>query len=516
MPTLLEPYPKEGQGNTWLSYLFPNSDNAIARRAKFLDEEDQKQIKTEVLTKQGVDPATDEVDGTILHGKPATMEEAMVVEKINGNYIEEDADLLPNTLSWLGAFWNMIAYSIALGILSIPYVVATIGIVPFILVSLFFSTITWYTGYNYWRLSMLYPNIHSLQQAGELIFGRYGGILVTVIQIIFGIFLQGNHALLGGYAFWYLGWRSCMVVMCAVFAIISFLFTLPRSYKLFAWQAAISFTSIFTVVIIVMIASGISGPENKAPTDPPKRLLAFGGTSQVPHNFLDGVLAVTNVFVSFGASPAYLPVMAEMRDRRQFMRSMNLLVGISTVLYIIVGCIINYNLGQYTKSPSLGSLSSVMIKVSYGLALPTIMIAGCASGQVNAKVLMHNAFSGSRRRFLKNPVILWTVWILINVATWAIAFVLAEVIPFFSAFLSLEASLFWSFFLFLAVVFYLWRHQYDYWSSMRNRIGFVTAMGLICVSTFLCVAGTWSAAVSIKDQYKEGTVSSPFSCNMAS
>lgn len=247
----------------------------------------------------------------------------------------------------------------------------------------------------------------------------------------------------------------------------------------------------------------------------PKRLLAFGATEQVPHNFLDGVLGVTNVFVSFGATPSYLPVMAEMKDRRLFMRSMNLLVGISTVLYIIVGCIVNYNLGQYTKSPSLGSLSPVMIKVSYGLALPTIMIAGCASGQVNAKVLMRNAFSGPRRRFLKKPVVLWTVWILINICTWALAFVLAEVIPFFSAFLSLEASLFWAFFLFLAPLFYIWRHQYDFWSTLRNRIGFLIAVGVICVSTFMCIAGTWSAAVSIKDQYSNGDVGHPFSCTDA-
>lgn len=512
MDNLLEPYPREGQGRTWVSRFFPNSDVAVARRAKFFDEQDQKVIKTNVLDEKT--PSLLEESAPPAVNLPTT-EKAMVVEQINGNFIEEETEFEPSTLGWIGAFWNMIAYSIALGILSIPLVVATIGVVPFILVCLFFSAMTYYTGYNYWRLSLMYPNIHSMQQAGELIFGRWGGWLFSTIQIVFGVFLQGNHALLGGIAFRYLGWHSCMVALVAVFSIISFVFTLPRSYKIFAWQAAISFTSIFTVVVIAMIASGISGPENMNPGDPPKRLLAFGATEQVPHNFLDGVLGVTNVFVSFGATPSYLPVMAEMKDRRLFMRSMNLLVGISTVLYIIVGCIVNYNLGQYTKSPSLGSLSPVMIKVSYGLALPTIMIAGCASGQVNAKVLMRNAFSGPRRRFLKKPVVLWTVWILINICTWALAFVLAEVIPFFSAFLSLEASLFWAFFLFLAPLFYIWRHQYDFWSTLRNRIGFLIAVGVICVSTFMCIAGTWSAAVSIKDQYNNGDVGHPFSCTDA-
>ncbi|WFD02006.1 hypothetical protein MOBT1_000689 [Malassezia obtusa] len=513
MDNLLEPYPKEGQGRTWVSRLFPNSDAAVARRAKFLDERDQKEIKYSVLEEKA-ETSPSELSAGAAPSKPRTAEENLILEQINGNFVEEDTELEPSTLGWVGAFWNMIAYSIALGILSIPLVVATIGIVPFILLTLFFAAVTYYIGYNYWRLSMMYPNIHSLQQAGELMFGPWGGLLLTVIQIIFGIFIQGNHALLGGYAFWYLGWRSCMVAMVAVFSVISFIFTLPRSYKIFSWQAFISFTSIFTVVIIAMIASGVTGPENKDPSDPPRRILAFGATDQVPHKFLDGIMGVTNIFVSFGATPSYLPVMAEMKDRRLFMRSMNLLVIISAVLYIIVGCVINYNLGQYTKSPSLGSLSPIMIKVSYGLALPTIMVAGCASGQVNAKVLMRNVFSGARRRLLKKPVILWTVWILINLVTWVLAFVLAEVIPFFSAFLSLEASLFWAFFLFLAPLFYIWRHQFDFWSNLRNRIGFILSLGIICLSTFMCIVGTWSAAVSIRDQYNAGTVDRPFSCAM--
>lgn len=506
----LEPSPAEGQTRTWVSYLFPNTDLSIARRAKFLDEQDQKEIKFSTI--EGDSQTSDATP----EGAPTkiTTEDSLVVEQINGNYVEEETELLPSTLGWIGAFWNMIAYSIALGILSIPLVVATIGVVPFILLTFFFAALTYYTGLQYWKLSMMYPNIHSLQQAGELIFGPLGGMLFQVIQVIFGIFLQGNHALLGGYAFHYLGWHSCMIGMVACFAAISFLFTLPRSYKLFAWQAAISFTSIFTVVIIAMIASGVTGPENMNPGDPPKKMLAFGGTEQVPHTFLDGVMAVTNLFVSFGATPSYLPVMAEMHDRRQFPKSLGLLVGISTVLYTIVGCIINYNLGQYTKSPSLGSLSPTMIKVSYGLGLPTIMVAGCASGQVTGKVLMHNVFSGARRRFLKKPLYLWGTWILINLITWTLAFILAEVIPFFSSFLGLEASLFWAFFLSLAPTFYVWRHQYNYRANAWNLLGFFIAFAILGVSTFMCVVGLWSSIVSIKDQYATGNVGSPFSCAM--
>ena len=49
----------------------------------------------------------------------------------------------------------MIAFSFALGVLSIPMAVAIIGIVPFILQCLFFGFLSWYTGYQYWRVAMM-------------------------------------------------------------------------------------------------------------------------------------------------------------------------------------------------------------------------------------------------------------------------------------------------------------------------------------------------------------------------
>lgn len=506
----LAPSPAPGQRRTILSRFFPNSDTNYIRRYKFFEEPEPCEAAS-----TGAPPPDAASDNAEKHVPKAQLEDG-VVEQVNGPYCGEIAKPVQRTLGFFGAFFNMIAYSIALGILSIPFVVATLGMVPFVLLCCFFSFVAWYIGYHYWRLAMMYPGVQNLQQVGELIFGPVGGVIFATIQAIFCVFLQGNHVLLGGYAFYYLGWDACMIVMVFIFTIISFVFTLPRSYRLFSAFAAISFTSIFTVVIIAMIASGVSGPQNRDPSEPPKAIHAFGASPRIPHRFLDGVLGMTNVFVSFGAIPAYLPVIAEMKRPQDFQHSLNLLVLVSFVMYVIVGCIMNYNLGQFSTSPSLGSLTPVMIKVSYGLALPTILVAGCASGQVTGKMFMINMFSGARRRFLDNKLVTWTAWILINVISWALAFVLAEVIPFFSAFLGLEASLFWSVFFAFAPMFFLWRHQFDYWSNWRHRVGFIVALLMIGVAGFLVVAGTWASVVSIRDLYNTGNVGNPFSCEMPS
>lgn len=66
--------------------------------------------------------------------------------------VQEDNTGLHRTLGWKGCSFHMGAYAIALGVLSIPKVVATIGWGTFILLSLVFGLLTWYTGMAYYKL----------------------------------------------------------------------------------------------------------------------------------------------------------------------------------------------------------------------------------------------------------------------------------------------------------------------------------------------------------------------------
>ncbi|PWN51356.1 hypothetical protein IE53DRAFT_53184 [Violaceomyces palustris] len=423
---------------------------------------------------------------------------------------------IQKTLGWWGAFFNMVAYAIALGVLSIPLVAVSLGVVPFVLLTIFFAYLCWYVGIQYWKLKQRFPGVQNLQDAGHLMFGKWGGHFLGFAQLIFSIFLQGNHVLLGATAFHILGWHSCAVGLAVVFAFISFLFTLPRSYTLFSISAFISFTSIVTVVIIAMIASGISGPTNAPPNAPPIKIKAFGPADGVEVDFLTGFLYTLNLFVSFGAIPGYLPIMSEMRKPKDFPKSMAILVACQIVLYLIVGGVIYNNLGQYTLSPSLNSLSPTMSKVAYGLGLPTILIAGCESGQVAAKHLYIIIFRSKPHHIHNSTKLGWLVWILINVFTWTIAFVLAECIPFFSSFLGLEAALFWALFNGLAAVMWLFLNQGSWFKGLKNKIMFLVALIVVASCSVLCVVGMWSSVISIRDAYAKGVVGGVFSCQVGS
>lgn len=98
------------------------------------------------------------------------------------------------TLSWWQAAIIMIAETISLGILSLPSVLATIGIVPGVILIVGLGVIATYTGYVIWQFKMRYPFVHSMADAGWVLckplgcprVGREIGGAAQTIFLIFG------------------------------------------------------------------------------------------------------------------------------------------------------------------------------------------------------------------------------------------------------------------------------------------------------------------------------------------
>lgn len=63
------------------------------------------------------------------------------------------------TMEWWHASFIMIAETISLGILSLPSVLATVGLVPGVILIVGLGIITTYTGYTIWQFKMAYPHV---------------------------------------------------------------------------------------------------------------------------------------------------------------------------------------------------------------------------------------------------------------------------------------------------------------------------------------------------------------------
>jgi|SRR5688572_26675879 amino acid permease len=84
--------------------------------------------------------------------------------------------------------------------------------------------------------------------------------------------------------------------------------------------------------------------------------------------------ALSTFVFAYAGAPAFFPLAAEMREPRHFGRALVLSQFLVTALYLSVGVTVYYYCGSYIASPALGSAGHTMKRVSYGLAVPGLVI----------------------------------------------------------------------------------------------------------------------------------------------
>lgn len=88
--------------------------------------------------------------------------------------------------------------------------------------------------------------------------------------------------------------------------------------------------------------------------------------------------------------------------------------------------------GQYVTAPAFGSLDPLYKKVSFSFMIPTLIFLGCLYASVTARWAFFRIFHNSRH-LTEHTVLGWGSWAGILLVTWVFAFVISQVIPFFSS-----------------------------------------------------------------------------------
>jgi amino acid transporter len=81
------------------------------------------------------------------------------------------------------------------------------------------------------------------------------------------------------------------------------------------------------------------------------------------HNpgFLPGVQAGTNILLAFTGGPAFYNVLSEMRNPRDFNKSVYLAQTWVTVTYLVISCVIYASVGQWVTQHVMTWLSDISI-----------------------------------------------------------------------------------------------------------------------------------------------------------
>lgn len=95
--------------------------------------------------------------------------------------------------------------------------------------------------------------------AGFILFGPIGREVLSLGTIIFAVFATGGQLLAGQIALSVLSDKKlCLLLYTGIFAIPTFLFSLPRTLDRLSWLSVPSVVSILVAGIVGMVAAGIN------------------------------------------------------------------------------------------------------------------------------------------------------------------------------------------------------------------------------------------------------------------
>ncbi|KAJ5769855.1 uncharacterized protein N7511_001906 [Penicillium nucicola] len=410
---------------------------------------------------------------------------------------EETAEVKYRTMKWWHCGMLMIAENVSVGILSLPSAVATLGMVPAAIMILFISALSWYTGYAIGQFKLRHPAIHSMGDAGEILMGRFGRELLGIGQLLLLIFLMASNILMFNILMNALtNHGTCTLVFGVVGLIICFLGALPRTMDKVYWMSVASFLSVLIATIITMITVGVES-EGWVPNEV---------TTTV--SFREGFLAVTNIIFAYLAHVAYFGFMSETEDPRTFNKSLAMLQIVDTVLYLVSALIIYHYVGPDVKSPAISSLSPLMRKIAWGMAIPTTILSGVVLGHVACKYIYVRMFRGSDNMHSRSFLSIGS-WVGICLGVWVISWVVAESIPVFNDLLSLISALFGSWFSFgLPAIFWLHMNKGQYFKNWKKISLTIINIGILAIACAICGLGLWVSGVAIH----EDSSSASWSC----
>lgn len=153
---------------------------------------------------------------------------------------ETNAEVKYKTMAWWQASMVMVAENISLGILSLPAVLSTNGLVAGVLALIGIGLFCTYGGYVLWQFRMAHPEVANYTDIGQLLFGRIGREVFGAAFVIVGIFVMASHLLTWTIALNTLSNHgTCTIVFGVVGIVVFALLTVPRTLKNVSFLAII-------------------------------------------------------------------------------------------------------------------------------------------------------------------------------------------------------------------------------------------------------------------------------------
>ncbi|KAH3903750.1 hypothetical protein HBI56_170360 [Parastagonospora nodorum] len=414
------------------------------------------------------------------------------------------------TVSWVHTSMIFLKVIFATGVLTIPSAMYTLGAFPGAINVLGWQALNTWCALVLGNFRNNHPGCHSIADMGQLVGGRVvkeiSGMLFLVAFIIVAasgmvgvstaLNALSNHSLCTNY------FSIVAAIMIAVCASV-------RKFEKIAWITWAGFASVFIAVFIVVVGVTTRDRPAAAPQSGPYE---FGYHVIAHPTFAAGITAASTIFCSGAGTSAFLPVMSEMRNPREYSKAVNWCMGIVTAAYLSFSLVVYKWCGKWVASPSLGSAGPMVKKIAYGIGLIGLCVSGALYVHVSAKYVFVRILRNSKH-LQANSAVHWGTWFGCVAAMSITSFLIASGVPIFNYLLSLAGSVAFAP-LALGLPGWLWIYDHaDYWKgTLWQKTMYMLHVVLIFISAFLTIGGTYGVIVQILNAYKDGLIDSAFSC----
>ncbi|KAL8376866.1 hypothetical protein RB595_007816 [Gaeumannomyces hyphopodioides] len=412
------------------------------------------------------------------------------------------------TCSWQKTAALLFSEYICLAIMSFPWSYSVLGLVPGLILTVLVALVVLYTSLILWEFCLRHPEVRDVCDIGQMLFWgkKWAWYATAVMFLLNNTFIQGLHVLVGAK---YLNTMTATdeTVRCRtvsygiIIAIVCWLSSLPRTFnmlsKLGTASAAFTFVSVLLAAVFAGVQKLPAGYDPRPSYTTPAGVVKVGGDPIVTAfpvastTFVMGLSAFLNISYTFIGQITLPSFIAEMKDPRDFPKALWACTIAEIFVFSIIGSVVYaYTGNQYMTAPAFGQLNDVYKKAAFSFMVPTIVFLGVLYASVSARFIFFRIFENSRHKN-EHTLIGWASWAGILGATWLLAFIIAEVIPFFSDLLSLMSSLFDSFFGFI-----FWGVAYFRMRSVDGKVTLIKDRSL----------------TGIIDSFHSGTVGTVFTC----
>ena len=153
----------------------------------------------------------------------------------------------------------MIAEIVSNGMLSLPSSLAVVGIVPGVIIIAFLGIFATFTSWILIQFKLRHPQVHSMGDAGYILFGPVGREILGAGTVIFAVFATGGQLLAGQIALASLSDNKlCLMLYTGIFAVPTLIFSMPRTLDRLSWLSIPSVISIIVAGIVGMVGAGLN------------------------------------------------------------------------------------------------------------------------------------------------------------------------------------------------------------------------------------------------------------------